>query len=360
MVRDPFLAAAGAAPARGREALWRQLALLGVAAATSSGARARTDLAATLLALDAPVEAARLVAPSEGAWARWWGVLAAGQRAGADGLPAALAAALAGPPAAGPDEREVRRRLGDLADELAAVGVPVPGADAARARFALDGHRERPRRVLLAGRSSAAFLVEPRWDELRLVRLAPSQGPAAGNRAQLRIDEVVASARRGEAGPGRAVPDDEPSGLDPQAMLEALREDPVVRDRRLIALATEVREERALLARERARLEEERAQVLAERARLRRMRPALAAVPPAPARLPRSDAEARALLGLAADATRAEVERRYRAEVARCHPDRVDGLHPEIRRRAQDLTVALNAARDLLLGRARPGRSARR
>jgi hypothetical protein len=53
------------------------------------------------------------------------------------------------------------------------------------------------------------------------------------------------------------------------------------------------------------------------------------------------------------------VERAYREQVTRCHPDRVAGLHPTIRGQAEGLTVALNAARDLLLGRV-PVRRAQR
>jgi alkylation response protein AidB-like acyl-CoA dehydrogenase len=37
--------------------------------------------------------------------------------------------------------------------------------------------------------------------------------------------------------------------------------------------------------------------------------------------------------------------------VARCHPDRVAELHPELQSRAADMTVALNAAREILLGK---------
>lgn len=53
------------------------------------------------------------------------------------------------------------------------------------------------------------------------------------------------------------------------------------------------------------------------------------------------------------------MERAYREQVTRCHPDRVAGLHPTIRGQAEGLTVALNAARDLMLGRA-PVRRAQR
>ena len=184
----------------------------------------------------------------------------------------ALAAAL-GAPAEGPDGREVARRLEDLADELAAL----EGADDAGARFAILGHRARPRRrVLLAGRSSAAFIIEPGWESVRLVRLGPSEGPALGNRAHMSLTEVIGAIRRGDAGPGWDVPDDRPADLDPEAMLGALREDPAARDRRLVALAREVAEERERLMEERAALAEERASMAAERSRRRRVRP----VPP--------------------------------------------------------------------------------
>lgn len=360
---DPFITAAGPAPAKGREALLRQLALLGVAASSTGGGRASADLAGTFVALDDPVRAASQAAlAGEEPWGRWWGVLAEGQKVADKSFARALAKALAAAPAGSPDAREITRRLADLADEVSALGVSIPGhdADPARGRFAIDGHRARPeRRVLLVGRSSATYLVEPAWDVLRLVRLAAPEGPAAGNRAHLPVDEVVAAVRRGEAGSGRVVPDDLPAGLDPDEMLSVLREDPAVRDRRLIELAAEVREERERLAEDRVRLERERDQVLAEKSRLRRLRPAPAASPAPPPMLPRNADEAAALLGIAPAATRAEVERSYRVEIARCHPDRVDGMHPEIQQRAVDLSVALNAARDLLLGRARPARAAR-
>ena len=67
--------------------------------------------------------------------------------------------------------------------------------------------------------------------------------------------------------------------------------------------------------------------------------------------MPRTEAEASALLGLPRGAAPDEVERAYREQVSRCHPDRVAGLHPAIQGQAEGLTVALNAARDLLLGR---------
>jgi len=194
------------------------------------------------------------------------------------------------------------------------------------------------------------------------MRLAPSEGPALGNRAHLALAEVIAAVRRGEAGPGWPVPGDEPQPLDPEAMLAALREDPAARDRRLVRLAEEVAEERERLVAERAALAAERASLAAERSRRARVRPA----PPPPPRpattvpVPRSPGEAAALLGLAAGAAPAEVDRAYREQVSRCHPDRVAGLHPAIRGQAEGLTVALNAARDLLLGRAPARRRAQR
>jgi DnaJ-domain-containing protein 1 len=353
---DAFLTAAGPAPARSAEDLWRQVALLGVSAAAYGGGNARVGMAAALLALDSPEEAAALARQARDAepWARWWEVLAAGQREGAAGLAAALEAARSEPQAPGPDGREVTRRLADLEAELAELA----GGSADGARFALLGHRPGPeRRVLVGGRSSAAFLLDPRWEQLHLVRLAPSEGPTAGNRAHLPLAEVLVQVRRGEAGAGRPVPSDAPSPLQPAPMLEALREDPAARDMRLIALAREVHEERERLAGERLALEEERAALQAETARLRRVRAAAngartAPPPPArPPRVPRTADEAAALLGVEAGASRAEVDRSWREQVVRCHPDRVEGMHPSIRKRAEDLTVALNAARDLLLGR---------
>ena len=347
---DPFIAAAGPAPARGTESRWRQVALLSASAALGDAPRAATGLAATLLALDHPAAAVVALERADpgDAWARWWGVLAAGQSAAAAGLAGALAAARA-VEAGGPDAREVARRLEDLDAEIAALA----GGPPERARFAVLGHRARPeRRMLIGGRSSAAFLVDPGWDAVRLVRLAPTEGPALGNRAHLTLAEVIDAVRRGESGPGMTVPADEPIDLDPESMLSALREDPADRDRRLVRLAREVAEERERLVDERAALAEERARMAAERARRPRSRPAPAPRAPVSAvAVPRTADEALALLGLDAGVQAAEVERAYRDQITRCHPDRVAGLHPAITGQAEGLTVALNAARDLLLGR---------
>lgn len=358
---DPFLTAAGPAPARGAEGRWRQVALLAASAAIEGSPRAGSGLAAVLLALDHPEAAAAVAARvPDDPWSRWWTTLAAGQTEGAGGLGSAIAAARAGADP-GPDGREVARRLADLEAEVTALG----GRPADDARFGVLGHRARPeRRVLLVGRSSAAYLVEPAWDGARLVRLAPSDGPAGGNRAHLTLPEVIAGMRRGDAGAGREVPGDAPAALEPEAMLNALREDPQVRDRRLIALAQEVRDERARLVDERHELEQERAMLRAEAARRRRPRPAPAPTPriaavPGTVPLPRTATEAAEILGVAADASGAEIDRAYRDLVTRCHPDRVAGLHPVIRGQAEGLTVAVNAARDLMLGRV-PRRPARR
>lgn len=356
---DPFVTAAGPAPARGLESRWRQVALLSAAAALGDDPRAPTGLAAALLALDHPAAASTALerADPTDPWTRWWRVLAAGQEAGAKGLRAALDAARA-VPCEGPDAREVSRRLEDLDDELAAMA----GDDAdGRARFAVLGHRARPdRRMLIGGRSSAAFLVDPGWDGMRLVRLAPSDGPALGNRAHLTLPEVIGAVRRGESGPGWTVPSDDPPPIEPAEMLSALREDPAARDRRLVNLAREVAEERERLVAERAALAEERAILATERARRPRPRPSAASAAPAdPVAVPRTSTEAAALLGVADGAPAAEVERAWREQVTRCHPDRVAELHPSIRHRAESLTVALNAARDVLLGRAAPRRAQR-
>jgi hypothetical protein len=353
---DPFIVAAGPAPARGTESCWRQVALLSASAALGDDPRAATGLAAALLALDHPSAAAAALGRADPTdpWTRWWRVLAAGQSAGAAGLREAIDSARA-VPAEGPDAREVARRLEDLDAELAELS----GGPAGPARFAMLGHRARPRRrMLIGGRSSAAFLVEPGWDELRVIRLAPSEGPSAGNRAHLPMTDVIAAVRRGESGPGWDVPDDEPQPLDPQAMLGALREDPATRDRRLVRLAQEVAEERERLLEERAALAEEREMLAAQRSRRPRPRPVAAATPD-PVAVPCSAADAAALLGVGADAAPGDVERAYRDQVTRCHPDRVADLHPAIRGQAEGLTVALNAARDLLLGR-EPRRRAQR
>ncbi|MGD9696091.1 MAG: hypothetical protein AB7V42_10575 [Thermoleophilia bacterium] len=358
---DPFIVAAGPAPARGTESRWRQVALLAASSAMGDGPAAATGLAATLLALDHPAAAELALERADAAdpWTRWWRVLAAGQGRG----PASLAAALAEARAAvgameGPDAREVTRRLDDLAEEIAALD----GGDAERPRFALLGHRARPRRrVLVGGRSSAAFVVEPGWESLRLVRLGPSEGPSLGNRAHLALADVIASIRRGEAGPGWDVPADEAEDLDPERMLGALREDPADRDRRLVRLATEVAEERERLVAERAALADERAMMAAERAHMRRVSPRPAPAPTASGGgdvpVPRTAAEASALLGIHPGAPPSEVERAYRDQITRCHPDRVSDLHPAIRGQAEGLTVALNAARDLLVSARRAQRA---
>jgi hypothetical protein len=149
-----------------------------------------------------------------------------------------------------PSQREVARRLDDLAQEVTALR----GGDAPDARFALLGHRANPeRRVMLAGRSSAAFIADPSWDALSLVRLAPSDGPSMSNSAHHRLDEVIALVRQGQWGQGRTVPADVPAPAAPDVMLELLREDTGARDRGLAALAEEVREGHAVDVPRRAR-----------------------------------------------------------------------------------------------------------
>lgn len=349
-VTDSFLSRAGTVPARSDADRWHQVALLGVASATGTDDRARIGLAGALLALDMPLDAGAVLTSvtSDDPWARWWSVLAVGQSGDLDALDGTLHAARAAVRPKGPDGRDVARMLADLAGELEALR----GGDVESARFCILGHRARPhRRALIGGRSSAAFVVDPAWEELRLLRLGASDGPSARNAAHLPFDEVLELVRRGDAGPGRRVPDDVPARLSPQPMLEALREDPAERDGRLLRLATEVREERGRLAAERERLHGVEREIEAEREVLRRLRRQTSAARPKAApsiKPPTTAAQAAALLGVAPDAPRQSVQRRWRTLMATCHPDRVEGLHPLLRERAKDLAVALNAARDLL------------
>jgi hypothetical protein len=354
VVTDRFTAAAGSTPPRGDAARWRQVALLAVAASLGDRA-ARPALAAALQSLDHPAEAGRALAaaPDDDPWTRWWAVLAVGQGEGADGLDRAITAARA-VTGEGPDAREVARRLDDLSQEVTALR----GGDAPDARFALLGHRANPeRRVMLAGRSSAAFIADPSWDALSLVRLAPSDGPSMSNSAHHRLDEVIALVRQGQWGQGRTVPADVPPPADPDTMLELLREDTGVRDRGLAALAEEVREERARLTERQAALDDEWGDIQAEKARLRMLAQGLLEKQQGSGVVaPTNAAEAADLLGLGPRPSPAEVDQAWRRQVVRCHPDRVAELHPELRRRAEDMTVALNQARDILLGRSAPAR----
>lgn len=363
---EEFLTLAGPAPARGDLDRWRQVALLGVSTAAYGDERARVGLAAALLALDCPVEAGRLLATVEGddPWARWWTVLAVGQSPRAEGLDAALTHALESAPSRGADGREIARRLADLQAELA----DLAGTGDGTARFTVLGHRARPtRRALIGGRSSAVFLLDPSWEALQLVRLAPGDGPSTGNGAHLAYEEILELVRRGEPGASRRVPDDVPPRLAPGPMLDALKEDPATRDGRLLQLATEVQKERQRLAAERAELAEARLEIAAERRRLRQAREAAEATAPnggaakrAPKSVPKTPEEAAMLLGVAVGASQSTIQRHWRDQVAKCHPDLVTTLHPSLRRQAEELAVALNAARDLLLGRSATRRPARR
>lgn len=348
IVHEDLIRRAGPAPAQAPGARWQQVALLAAAAVFDDDERTRADLAAALHALDYP-DAARRAAESAGAdpWARWWLALAAGQDPAASVLPQPRPVHLS---ADTPDAREVARRLEDLEAELADI------ADATGSgRFALLGAtRAAPRRALLVGRSSAVFIVAPAWDRLELVRLGPSDGPSGGSRAHLRLSEIIARIRQGEQGADRPIPPDLPEPFEAAAFLAGLREDRGARDRRLLALADEVRAEREQLAADRARLRTEKSQVAAI---LRQVAVIRAQGTAGTAALPQTRAEAAALLEIAPDAGPREVERAFRAQIVRCHPDRVADLHPDIRGQAEGLTVALNAARELLLGTAvRPRR----
>ncbi|MFN8111305.1 MAG: J domain-containing protein [Thermoleophilia bacterium] len=343
---DDLIASAGPVPARAPAARWHQVALLATAAALGANGRVQADLAGVLQALDAPTAAAEAARLGNGdPWGRWWGTLAAGQHDGAT-AEAAVHAALALPREPGPDGRDVLRRLMELRDELAVLR----GDAEAQARFSLQGITlgGPDRRALLVGRSSAAFLVEPAWDTMRLIRLAPSEGPSAGNRAHLTLGEIIEAIRRGDRGADRAVPPDSPTQLAPEALLAGLREDRGVRDRRLLDLADEVRTERDRLAAEREQLREQKLMLASALRQAQAIRDEGAAT--VTTRVPGTRAEAAALLEVPVAASAEDVEKAFRAQVVRCHPDRVAGLHPTIRGQAEGLTVALNAARELLLG----------
>ncbi len=325
------------------------MALLALAASLGDRS-ARPALAAVLQSLDHPVEAGRALAaaPDDDPWTRWWAVLAVGQGEGAAGLDGALVAARA-VAHGGPDGREVARRLEDLGDEV----VALRGGEAPQARFALLGHRARPeRRVMLVGRSSSSFIVDPSWDSLALVRLAPSDGPGMSNSAHLRLDEVIALVRQGQSGQGRPVPADVPPPADPDVMMNLLRSDGSPRDRALTSLAEEVREERARLSERHEALDDEWGAMQAEKARLRTLAQGLLDARQSGGIIaPASATEAADLLGVGPRPSAAEVERAWRRQVARCHPDRLTGMHPDLQARAADMTVALNQARDILVGR---------
>jgi hypothetical protein len=347
-VREDLVMQAGAAPASGERGRWRQVALLATAAALGGGARVRADLAAALHGVDAPDAAVHVAREAAGdPWARWWLALAAGQSVPAREVGAEIAHMA---PGSGPDAREVTRRLADLEDELEDIASGAGGG-----RFGLLGvTATAPRRALIVGRSSATYLVAPSWDALQLVRLAPSDGPSGGNRAHLPFAEIIARIRRGERGTDRDVPPDAPVPVDAGRFLDGLREDRGVRDRQLLELADEVRHERAQLAADRANLRTEKSQVAAILRQVAAIR-AQGAAGGTP--LPETRADAAALLEIAPGSTSDEVERAFRAQVVRCHPDRVADLHPAIRGQAEALTVALNAAREILLG---DGRRTRR
>ncbi len=332
---------AGSAPASGEAGRWRQVALLGTAAALGGDARVRADLAAALHALDYPDAALHVANEADGdPWARWWLALAAGQSQPVLTLPGLLDGRAGGD---GADAREVARRLEDLQDELEDIAERT-----GKGRFGLLGVTlDAPRRALLVGRSSAVFLVAPTWDAVDLVRLGPSDGPSGGNRAHLPLQDIVERIRRGERGADRSVPPDAPEPFDAARFVEGLREDRGVRDRRLLQLADEVREERAQLAQDRAKLRTEKSQVAAILRQVAALRAqGVAGATP----VPTSRVDAAALLEVAPTASADEIERAFRAQIVRCHPDRVADLHPNIRGQAEGLTVALNAARELLLG----------
>lgn len=332
---------AGVAPASGERGRWRQVALLATAAALGGDVRVRADLAAALHALDAPDAALHIAREAAGdPWARWWTALACGQSVPPLAIEDELAAMS---PGTGPDAREVARRLDDLAAELEDIA-----AGTGAGRFGLLGVNEgAPRRALLVGRSSAVYLVAPAWESLELIRLGPSDGPSGGNRAHVSLAEIIMRIRRGERGAERPVPPDAPEPFAATRFLDGLREDRGARDRQLLELADEVRAERAQLAADRAKLRTEKSQVAEI---LRQVAVLRAQSAPGATPVPETRADASALLEISPTASPQEIERAFRAQIVRCHPDRVADLHPAIRGQAEGLTVALNAARELLLG----------
>ena len=340
-----FIDAAGSRPARSDAGLWRQVGLLAVAAAIDDHDDARIGLARSLLALDHPDEAGSVAAAVDRtAWGIWLGVLAVGQAGQPDrarGLAEEAREALPD----SPDGREVARRLGDLIAEFSTLA-----GTANAGRFGLLGVSADPRRVLLVGRSSVSYLADHGAGEMGLIRFGPYGGVGAGNRAHHGLGEVIDAIGRGEGGDRREIPPDESVPLRPERMLTALSEAGRARTDELERLAEEVRLEREELARKGEELDDELARLIAERARLKRIAtPNGGEVPPPPGYLPKTSQEAIAVLGIDPDASRAQIESAYRDLVRSAHPDRVAGLHPGIRNEAENLTVALNAARDILL-----------
>jgi DnaJ-domain-containing protein 1 len=146
------------------------------------------------------------------------------------------------------------------------------------------------------------------------------------------------------------VPTDHSTPLEPRLMLTALTEAGKARTDELTQLAEEVRLEREELTKKGEELDDELARLIAERARLKRVAmPNVGDAIPSEGFIPKTPHEAAAVLGVGPKPSRAEVETAYKDLVRSAHPDRVADLHPGIRNEAENLTVALNAARDLLL-----------
>lgn len=80
-----------------------------------------------------------------------------------------------------------------------------------------------------------------------------------------------------------------------------------------------------------------------------------AAPPPAPPPVPPAD-DPYHVLGVARDASEAEVDRAYRQLMGRYHPDRVAGAADEIRRLAEERAREINAAYDRIRDRRRARR----
>ncbi len=54
------------------------------------------------------------------------------------------------------------------------------------------------------------------------------------------------------------------------------------------------------------------------------------------------------LLGVTPGAPMQEVKKAYKEKVAKCHPDKVNHLSPELQEKARELTLQLNTAMDII------------
>lgn len=71
---------------------------------------------------------------------------------------------------------------------------------------------------------------------------------------------------------------------------------------------------------------------------------------------PRAE-DPRRVLGVAPEASEAEIRRAYQEQIRIYHPDRVAGAAPELQRLAEERTKQINRAYAELMGRAEPASS---